>query len=437
MKKHKLVIIFPFYPSLQAIYTYDLILGLQCLGYDVYFVVVQKTHFREHMYFKDKCKIYYLDDIVKQLSFIDYIIYGIRYLVGSFYISFLFFLYLIKNTLPFRKIVALLKFKYVYNLNSSVIIFTQTSTKSLLYGVFLKNTILNSKLIFEMLSYYPEILGSITIERLNIRYKPYPIVWFLVRYCLKNIDMISTIAPELYLSLVKSYKKFHIKTPFLFTQHKIPISFCYAGKKDNNNKVLKVAFVSVFQKVKAVKEAIIQITDLLLQNDNIEVFLIGDGIEKEEIEKHIKTHKLVSKIKLLGIKDRLEAVKYINDYNVLIHNSYLEGGPAVLLEALMCKTVPVIRGTGIVKYYIKNGFNGYIIDDSENTLTTILTHILKNPDELLRIQSNISNTYKMNMQFNSVIEKFMLTLEYLCKFRPYTSLAKKQYFVLQRYQNVR
>ncbi len=405
--KHKLIVIFPFYPTLQTLLTYDMILGLQCLNWDIYSISLKRTNYAEHSYFKNKCKIFYIEEIINKLSFSDYIIYGIRYLVSSFYMSILFLVYALKNPAPLKKTIAILKFQHNYKLNGSISILAQSYISTSLYGTFLKKVMPQSKLVFTIQSYYGQLL-PVNIKQLNLKLNP--IHWLIIRYVLKNLDLISSIAPKIHLPIVKIYKRYKIKNSFSFTLHKIPIA-CSCIVNKPNNSYLKIIFVSHLRKEKAVKEALVEIGPLL-QNYNIHINIVGDGEERKDIEEWIRINKLESKITLAGVKDRIKILEMMKEADILIHNSYLEGGPIVLLEALMCMTIPIIRKTGIVEYIIKDGYNGFIIDE-QNTLYSILEKILKNPEILLQARSNIAIKYKTNANFGFIIKKIDYSLQNL------------------------
>jgi len=67
--------------------------------------------------------------------------------------------------------------------------------------------------------------------------------------------------------------------------------------------------------------------------------IIGDGEQKEELEKTINHYRLFKKIKLIGWKQNV--IPYLNSSNLFVLSSFYEGFPYVLLEA-MSQGLPVI-----------------------------------------------------------------------------------------------
>ena len=72
---------------------------------------------------------------------------------------------------------------------------------------------------------------------------------------------------------------------------------------------------------------------------DVKLIILGEGYQREILEKMIKDENLTSYIKLVGHKQN--PLKYYYHSNVYVLSSYSEGLPNVLVEAMMCGCTPV------------------------------------------------------------------------------------------------
>lgn len=96
-------------------------------------------------------------------------------------------------------------------------------------------------------------------------------------------------------------------------------------------------------------------------NKNIRFLLIGEGEESENLRAYIKKGNLEEYVYMLGSKDNvIEHLKYID---LILLCSYIEGLPLVPLEAFS-QGIPVVA-TNIAgtKEEIKDGVNGFLIEE--------------------------------------------------------------------------
>ncbi len=98
-----------------------------------------------------------------------------------------------------------------------------------------------------------------------------------------------------------------------------------------------------------------------LKDKTVELVILGEGIDKNKLEKLIDNYKLGNKVKLIGFKKN--PYKYIAQADYFISSSRFEGFPNAVLEACACG-VPVIANnyTGGIKEIINSDVNGVIIN---------------------------------------------------------------------------
>lgn len=116
------------------------------------------------------------------------------------------------------------------------------------------------------------------------------------------------------------------------------------------------------------------IEQLVKQNKNYKLILIGDGVNKEELELYVKENKLENNIKLIGRRN--DVPKLLKIIDIYVASSLREGLPVNILEALYMG-LPVValdnRGHREAAKYTEN--IKICSENDENLLATIIKDI--------------------------------------------------------------
>jgi len=95
-------------------------------------------------------------------------------------------------------------------------------------------------------------------------------------------------------------------------------------------------------------------------NDSVVFVVIGNGTERQNIEKLIEEKGLKHKIILLG--QIPEAKRYLPAFDIFVLPSLKEGFPWALIEAMAAKLPVIATKVGAVEEIIENGKNGFIVE---------------------------------------------------------------------------
>ena len=140
------------------------------------------------------------------------------------------------------------------------------------------------------------------------------------------------------------------------------------------------------------------------ENDNIRFVFIGDGPEKENLEKYIKEKKLEEYVFMLGSKNNvIEHLKYVD---LVLLCSYIEGLPLAPLEAFS-QSIPVIA-TNIdgTNEEIIDGYNGYLVDKKNiEDFKLKIEKIYNNKKELATLKKNSFKIYSEKFDEKQYIQK--------------------------------
>jgi glycosyltransferase involved in cell wall biosynthesis len=180
-------------------------------------------------------------------------------------------------------------------------------------------------------------------------------------------------------------------------------------KKDNN--FFRFLYVGRIEKRKRVLDTVKLFSSLLNQYQGpkmIEFIIVGDGPEYDKINKFIKENN-IKQIKLVGFSSKVK--QYYDQANCLLLLSRGEGLPLALLEAISCGlSVIVTRDASGLSEIVKQGENGYIVDDILNKEEIInkMNDIIDNSD----IFSAKSKSIAKNYDWSIIINKYLKVYNY-------------------------
>lgn len=128
-----------------------------------------------------------------------------------------------------------------------------------------------------------------------------------------------------------------------------------------NTGYVKLIFVGRLVKDKGIYNLIKALK--LTNNRNIELYVVGDGPEKEDIELFCKKNDFNGKIYFVGFKQKEDLVLYYNNANIFILPTFSDKFGIVYSEALSCGLFVIASKYAGASYdIIEDGVNGLIVD---------------------------------------------------------------------------
>lgn len=139
---------------------------------------------------------------------------------------------------------------------------------------------------------------------------------------------------------------------------------------------------------------------------NIKLIIVGDGEQKESLKKIVKELELSSNISFKGEVRRQELIRLYKSSHVFILPSIYEGQPLTLLEAWASKLPVLVSVTGDLPYLVKDGANGYLIQNPKDT-KGIASQIKKTLDSknLQKMGQNGYNLVKAQFTWDKSAQK--------------------------------
>lgn len=132
-----------------------------------------------------------------------------------------------------------------------------------------------------------------------------------------------------------------------------------------------------------------------LLNDNVHWYIIGDGPDRDRLEKMISINNLSKNIILLGQQNNPYVIEKNMDYFLL--PSRYEGKPMAVTEAQMLGLVPLVCNYSSASEQIKNGIDGLICENDDISIYYVIKDILQNKINLSRMKKNVENTEYSNI----------------------------------------
>lgn len=137
--------------------------------------------------------------------------------------------------------------------------------------------------------------------------------------------------------------------PFIKKFSKTPIEVIYRGldfpeikrKKQNSDSIL-LGFIGRLVKLKGVDVLISAFADLIDDYPDIHLQIIGDGEERQSLEKQVQSLNIQDKVSFLGYKDKNTLQNQIlPSLDIFVNPSLQEGLPTTVIEALLAKCIVV------------------------------------------------------------------------------------------------
>ncbi|WNZ72647.1 glycosyltransferase family 4 protein [Borreliella garinii] len=165
-------------------------------------------------------------------------------------------------------------------------------------------------------------------------------------------------------------------------------------KKHNIKQTDKIIiFVGRINKEKNINSLVMNLKDLLIQNKNYKLIIIGKGSEEKEIKNFSIKHGLEKQILLIGTIPWEEICFYYKISDIFASLSRSEVYPMTVIEALTAGIPAILINDYIYKDVIKEGINGFLIKKYEN-LSYYIEKVIKD-DKILK-------TFKQNAKKHSI-----------------------------------
>jgi len=208
---------------------------------------------------------------------------------------------------------------------------------------------------------------------------------FLIFFLYRRADSIIAVSQRIADLINKRYMVSRAKIKVINNPTNISKIIKMRDEKVDDFKFKKgVYYISLVSRLSPEKkiERLIKSIDILRNKLNVELIIIGDGIDKEKLRETTASFGLTDIVYFLGYK--LNPYKYLKNIDVFVLPSDYEGFPMALIEAMVCGVPVVASDISATKDIIKDGVDGFLVDAensavlSERIYNLIINKELKN-----------------------------------------------------------
>ncbi len=124
-----------------------------------------------------------------------------------------------------------------------------------------------------------------------------------------------------------------------------------------------ILYVGRIEPPKKVGDIIRAFQLLVMQDDQYKLVIVGGGVLLEEMKNLARSLDLDKNLTFLGLRKRNELPEIFNNCDISVLYSNNEGSPLSIKESLACGIPVVANCVGDVPLVIKNGYNGYLVEN--------------------------------------------------------------------------
>jgi len=178
------------------------------------------------------------------------------------------------------------------------------------------------------------------------------------------------------------------------------------NEADFANEFINIVTVSRLSREKGVLRAINAISQIKDVSSKVRYYVIGDGIEKQDIVNELEKNALEKTVILCGELDN--PYGYMKGADLLLIPSYHEAAPLVINEAASLGTPILSTRTASAKDMIEDTGFGWTCENSVDGITKKLSELIENKTMLENKKAHLLNSQYDNLkareQLNNVIE---------------------------------
>ena len=185
--------------------------------------------------------------------------------------------------------------------------------------------------------------------------------------------------------------------------------------REHSAKPLKLLFVGALNYSKGVKNLIETMKLLKEENLDISLNLVGewsDKKQKEEILKYINSHELSHLINFHGILKGKDKWTIYENSSLLVHPTFWDGQPLVILEAMGCGLPIISTKIGAIPDTMTNNVNGILLEENTTVELSIAIKVFYDNSPLInQISINNLKTYTERFTVESYVERMIKWFE--------------------------
>lgn len=279
--------------------------------------------------------------------------------------------------------------------------------------------------------YKSDILGLLAARKAGIKvvmtphgfpayidFKLKTFIW-LGCQCFRFADQVVPLSPQ----LMDDMKRYGVKDDRLtYVQNGVDLSEIEEQRSRDKNPLrelapkdeIRIGFIGQMIARKQIEHILDVFEKLAESNNNIKLYLLGDGDKRSDLESYAQSLKAKDRIEFLGFRD--DRIEWLHSFDLFVMSSVLEGIPRCLMEA-MAMGVPVAAyNISGVDQLIKHEDTGYLAPlNDKDELAKHWQTIISDKVEAARISKRalefVNDNYsafRMAKEYEVVFDKLLM-----------------------------
>ena len=186
-------------------------------------------------------------------------------------------------------------------------------------------------------------------------------------------------------------------------------SFTYkreAEYRGLDNKEFRVLMATRFSNYQKRQDLLVKAISLIDESIKIKVKLIGNGSERERIQKMIDDLKLNSKVEIIPFMDQHQLWEEMQSSDLLCHACDYEGLGKIIIES-MAMGLPVLASkVKPLSDYIEEGVNGFLVDNTPEAWANKIQDLIDQRSERIYVSQESIKFIEENFNPDKNIEKY-------------------------------
>ncbi|PGZ56850.1 glycosyltransferase, partial [Bacillus cereus] len=209
----------------------------------------------------------------------------------------------------------------------------------------------------------------------------------------EQLDNIITVSEECAKSLEENFAhlKYKIKSIYNIVSPNLISELSNVNSIDNcmsDKSYVNILTVARLSYEKGIDMAIESCKQLVNKGYKIRWYVLGEGREREALEKLIESEKLEEVFKLLGIREN--PYPYIKQTDLYVQPSRYEGKSIAIDEAKILNRPIIVTNFNTAKDQIEHGVNGLIVSMNAKSISSGIETMLKDVQLRENLRRNLS-----------------------------------------------
>lgn len=174
-----------------------------------------------------------------------------------------------------------------------------------------------------------------------------------------------------------------------------------------------VVMVASLTKLKDHRTLLRAVVECQKQPVNIQFLLVGDGTERDGLEKWVKDNGIQSMVSFLGKRDDIELIFRAADLSILTSTAWFgEGISNSIIESMACGTPVIATDSPGTREVIVNNENGYIVDCGDyKGVADKIVELRSQPEVVKEISRKAQECIAEKFSIHQLIDNFEQIVE--------------------------